>query len=368
MGTPGHVLHRAPSIARAPDARILVAEDNTVNQRIIVQFLKRLGYRNVVLVENGQLAVDAVGRGDFDLVLMDCQMPVMDGFEATRHIRALANPAKRGIPIIAVTASALAADIARCLAAGMDDHLPKPFDSKGLAGKLDHWLPVGQTPAPHLPEAVEGSVHAVGAPSGPLPWPPDCAVAASGAAKPPGSMPLPAGPASHVPELLPPPMVPGSVHKPSASFPPCLLPPDAVVQQHPLLAQPAQAPPALQPRVHFATFSQDGNPEPERTVTTGVRTLETPGGDPGLAATGAISPGTVSVGPCTPAQTPHEEPRQAQQVTPAPRFDPLQPLSPPLAPPGLGRRPVPFWRRWALAACCAVSAATDVSATPSLPT
>jgi len=364
MGTPGHVLHRAPSLVRAPDARILVAEDNAVNQRIILQFLKRLGYRNVALVENGQLAVEAVGGGAFDLVLMDCQMPVMDGFEATRHIRALSNPGKRRIPVIAVTASALAADIARCLAAGMDDHLPKPFDSKGLAGKLDHWLPDGEAPASH-PSAefpVAGAFPAVGASSGPPPSPADSSVAAVSAAEAPGSMLPPAAPASHGSGLPLPAMVPVSLHKPSSSFPPCLLPPDAIVQQHPLLAQPA-----LQPRVHFATCSQGGNPEPEGTVTAGHRTLETTGGDPGLGSTGAMSPGPVPVGLNTPATTPCEEPRQAQPAAPAPHLDTMRPLSPSVAPPGHGRRRVPFWRRWALAACCTDPSAADASATSNLP-
>jgi CheY-like chemotaxis protein len=80
-------------------------------------------------VENGQLAVDAVASSAFDLVLsvMDCQMPVMNGYEACRRIRALADARKRKIPIIALTASSLKADIDRCRAAGMDDHLRKPY-------------------------------------------------------------------------------------------------------------------------------------------------------------------------------------------------------------------------------------------------
>jgi CheY-like chemotaxis protein len=84
--------------------------------------------------------VDALAAGEFDLVLMDCQMPVMDGFEATRLIRSLPDESARSVPIIALTASALKADVDRCLAAGMDDHLSKPYGSKALGAKLMQWL------------------------------------------------------------------------------------------------------------------------------------------------------------------------------------------------------------------------------------
>jgi CheY-like chemotaxis protein len=124
-------------VSRAP---ILAAEDNIVNQRILTQFLRRLGYQDVTVVENGQEAVEAVQSRDFHLVLMDCQMPVVDGYEATRRIRALPEPAKSSIPIVALTASALMADIQRCIAAGMNDHLAKPYDSASLAAKLQAWL------------------------------------------------------------------------------------------------------------------------------------------------------------------------------------------------------------------------------------
>jgi CheY-like chemotaxis protein len=120
---------------------ILLAEDNAVNALIAKRFLHRLGYRSVWHVGDGRAAVETLATGDFDLVLMDCHMPVMDGYEATRCIRALPDPAKRGIPIIALTASALKADIDRCMAAGMDDHLGKPYDCKALASKLARWLP-----------------------------------------------------------------------------------------------------------------------------------------------------------------------------------------------------------------------------------
>jgi signal transduction histidine kinase/CheY-like chemotaxis protein len=114
-----------------PPLRILVAEDNDVNQILIDAVLARMGYV-VHLVANGLLAVEAVRRGDYDLVLMDLQMPAMDGMEATRAIRALGD-VRAAIPIIAMTANAFEEDRQACLAAGMDDYLSKPIDVEQLA-------------------------------------------------------------------------------------------------------------------------------------------------------------------------------------------------------------------------------------------
>ena len=101
-------------------ARILVAEDNPTNRIVILAQLGKLGYQPTA-VTNGAEAVAAVKGGGYDLVFMDCQMPVMDGFEATRHIRDLTE-----IPIVAMTADAMPADRDRCLDEGMDDYLAKP--------------------------------------------------------------------------------------------------------------------------------------------------------------------------------------------------------------------------------------------------
>jgi CheY-like chemotaxis protein len=114
-----------------PALRILVAEDNDVHQFLISAVLARMGH-TVHLVGDGQLAVEAVRRGDYDLVLMDLQMPGMDGMEATRAIRALGD-ARAGVPIIAMTANAFEADRQACLDAGMDDHVAKPIDVEQLA-------------------------------------------------------------------------------------------------------------------------------------------------------------------------------------------------------------------------------------------
>jgi signal transduction histidine kinase/CheY-like chemotaxis protein len=114
-----------------PALRVLVAEDNDVNQILIDAVLARMGHV-VHLVANGELAVEAVRRGDYDLVLMDLQMPGMDGMEATQAIRALDGPQSR-LPIIAMTANAFEEDRQACLAAGMDDYVAKPIDVEQLA-------------------------------------------------------------------------------------------------------------------------------------------------------------------------------------------------------------------------------------------
>jgi len=129
------------SMLAACSAKILVAEDNAVNQKLVLQFLRRLGFPGATLVDNGAAAVEAVSREPFDCVLMDCQMPVMDGYEACRRIRALPDPSRRAVPVIALTASALQADIDRCMAAGMDDHLAKPYGAVGLRHKLAKCMP-----------------------------------------------------------------------------------------------------------------------------------------------------------------------------------------------------------------------------------
>ncbi len=132
----------AEAQARAGE-RILLAEDNLINQKVAVRFFERLGYR-VDVVGNGLEAVEAVTRAPYALVFMDCQMPELDGFEATRRIReteARSAPPRKHVPIVAMTANALEGDRERCLEAGMDDYLPKPVTRDALAVVLDRWLP-----------------------------------------------------------------------------------------------------------------------------------------------------------------------------------------------------------------------------------
>ncbi|MEW5726222.1 MAG: ATP-binding protein [Pseudomonadota bacterium] len=132
----------APAPAEAPPAggrplAILLAEDNPVNQKVASVLLEKMGHA-VTVVADGRSAVEAVAAGRFDAVLMDVHMPEMDGFEATRHIRALAGSAA-ATPIIAMTANVLAGDEERCLAAGMDDYVGKPFKPADLLAKLAKW-------------------------------------------------------------------------------------------------------------------------------------------------------------------------------------------------------------------------------------
>jgi CheY-like chemotaxis protein len=127
---------------RGRSGRILVAEDNATNRDVALAQLEKLGYQ-ARAVTNGAEAIEAVERGGFDLVLMDCQMPVMDGFEATRRIRASAHSA---IPIVAVTAGAMTDDRNRCLSEGMNDYLPKPVELAQLEDVIEKWLPESGRP------------------------------------------------------------------------------------------------------------------------------------------------------------------------------------------------------------------------------
>jgi CheY-like chemotaxis protein/HPt (histidine-containing phosphotransfer) domain-containing protein len=138
---------RASSARAALGVRVLLAEDNPVNQEVATMMLASLGC-DFVVVASGQRAIDAVARERFDLVLMDCQMPEVDGLEATARIRAQeAESAESGrarhIPIIALTANAMEGDRERCLQAGMDDYLGKPFSREELARAIERWIDSG---------------------------------------------------------------------------------------------------------------------------------------------------------------------------------------------------------------------------------
>jgi signal transduction histidine kinase/CheY-like chemotaxis protein len=163
--------HTLAEIESAP--RILVAEDNLINQKLTVRILEKLGYQSDV-VENGQEALAALTQNSYALVLMDCQMPLLDGLEATRLIRenerrqwSMVNGQSSGkgtvesslpltndqlpmtsshIPIVALTANAMSGDRERCLAAGMNDYLTKPVRKEDLKGILDRWIAVSIHP------------------------------------------------------------------------------------------------------------------------------------------------------------------------------------------------------------------------------
>jgi len=132
------VLHAGVTLeiaARRPAGKILVAEDNVTNREVALAQLRKLGYQ-ADAANNGAEAVRAFEHGGYDLILMDCEMPVMDGYEATRHIRS-AHP---DIPIIALTADAMSGDRDKCLKEGMNDYLAKPVDLSLLAEVLAKWL------------------------------------------------------------------------------------------------------------------------------------------------------------------------------------------------------------------------------------
>jgi two-component system, sensor histidine kinase and response regulator len=121
---------------------VLLVEDNLVNQAVALGMLnKLLGYNNVVVANNGREAIEAWAKNPPDLILMDCHMPEVDGFQAAREIRKREVSSGRRVPIIALTANAMAQDREDCLRAGMDDHLGKPFSRKQIEDMLERWMP-----------------------------------------------------------------------------------------------------------------------------------------------------------------------------------------------------------------------------------
>jgi two-component system, sensor histidine kinase and response regulator len=136
---------------------ILLVEDNVINQQVALGILQIQGY-GVTVVNNGIEALEAHAQGDFDLILMDCHMPEMDGFEATREIRGRERSSTRKrVPIVALTANAMAQDREECLNAGMDDHLSKPFTMLTLQAMLDRWMPRGASASAEAATAPRSS-------------------------------------------------------------------------------------------------------------------------------------------------------------------------------------------------------------------
>jgi CheY-like chemotaxis protein len=129
---PRHSIH-----TDAGKLKILLAEDSPINQKVALNQLWNLGYDTDV-VANGQEVLDLMQKINYDLILMDCQMPVMDGYDATQYIRQAENNSKHTI-IIAMTANAMKEDREKCLQVGMDDYLSKPVQKEHLAEKLSHW-------------------------------------------------------------------------------------------------------------------------------------------------------------------------------------------------------------------------------------
>jgi two-component system sensor histidine kinase/response regulator len=118
--------------------RVLVAEDNAVNQLLVRRMFEKLGIR-IDLAANGREAVQMATEFEYDIIFMDCSMPELDGYEATAVLREQQRERRR-IPIVAITANAMSEDRARCLAAGMDDHLTKPVRIEDIQGALERWV------------------------------------------------------------------------------------------------------------------------------------------------------------------------------------------------------------------------------------
>ena len=167
---------------------MLLAEDNPVNVEVAKAMLESLGLE-AHCARNGEEALDAVRGGGWDAVLMDCQMPVMDGFAATSAIRRYEREAGRArtLPVIAITANALQGDREACLAAGMDDYLSKPFTQQQLAGVIGRWVSLPLSAARHH-----------GDPPAPPPAPPAASPPAPAAVR----TPAPPQPACHDPVNL----------------------------------------------------------------------------------------------------------------------------------------------------------------------
>jgi CheY-like chemotaxis protein/HPt (histidine-containing phosphotransfer) domain-containing protein len=135
---PPSVIAEVPRVNARP---VLVVEDNPVNQEVMRESLLQLGYRAKV-VDNGQMAVDELARNTYPLIFMDCQMPVLDGYQATREIRRREQGGSR-VPIIAVTAHAFESERDKVLAAGMDGYISKPIKQSALLEALQRWWPDG---------------------------------------------------------------------------------------------------------------------------------------------------------------------------------------------------------------------------------
>jgi len=131
----------APSVVLPDGLRVLLVEDNRINQMVAETLLRKMGCQ-VTTASNGEAALERLAKEPVDIVLMDCQMPVMDGFEATRRLRAgLAGASLAGIPVIAITANAMQGDRELCVAAGMNDYIAKPFSRAELLDVLTRRAP-----------------------------------------------------------------------------------------------------------------------------------------------------------------------------------------------------------------------------------
>ncbi len=138
---PGRGDRAQETLPSSAPLKILLVEDNQVNQLVATSMLKKLGHQ-VSLAENGRRALELLTLGHYDMVLMDCQMPVMDGYEAARKIRQ--NPAWKNLPVIAMTANVMQGDRQDCIASGMNDYITKPYNRRELRAAINRWTPTRQ--------------------------------------------------------------------------------------------------------------------------------------------------------------------------------------------------------------------------------
>ena len=127
------------AVVKPETCRLLLAEDNEINQMVVISQLESMGYQ-VHAVSNGLEVLEALDGGSYDAILMDCQMPQLDGYETAIKIREFEQGGEDAIPIIAVTAHAMKGDREKCLAVGMNDYISKPFKQEDLHEMLSRWL------------------------------------------------------------------------------------------------------------------------------------------------------------------------------------------------------------------------------------
>jgi CheY-like chemotaxis protein len=153
--TPAAMAMAAAPVAGGIGGHVLLVEDNAVNRQVAQRLLSLVGV-SFEIAENGKEAIDRLEHGQFDAVLMDCQMPILDGYGATRAVRRLeSDGARKGhVPIVAMTANAMAGDREKCLAAGMDDYMSKPLNRALLEQMLRKWLPKTATSRAHAAAAA----------------------------------------------------------------------------------------------------------------------------------------------------------------------------------------------------------------------
>ena len=156
----------ATEARRQYSGQVLLVEDNAINQRVARRFLERLGCE-VQVVGDGRQAIEAFERNTYTFILMDMQMPVMDGLEATRRIRELETGGTRRTPIVALTANAMMGTLERCLEAGMDDYLTKPLDISRLQDVLDRFMGRADGEAPAAAAASTAAAESPTAPTTP---------------------------------------------------------------------------------------------------------------------------------------------------------------------------------------------------------